>query len=573
MRPGLPFVVSLGLLVACDKAPASTETAAASAPKAAADSQTSEPPAQGDANKAKLRRGLDRSFLTEVTRHLSTDEMAGRLPGSPGAAKASAYLVQTMQSIGLVGAGNDGGFTQAVPMRSVSLDSAASQFAFVKAGKREPLVVGEAIVASSYAAAGDHRIDAPLVFFGYGVTAPEQQWDDYDNVDLSGKIAVVFVGDPPVTDGRFGGSALTYYGRWTYKFERALELGAKGCLVIHEDAPASYGWNVVQSGWTGERFDIVAPDGKLPPALPVQGWISASTAETLAQHAGSTLAQWHELAISPEFRPVDTGVKLQADFRTTERRMSDSNIAGMIRGNEQPDHAVILTAHWDHLGTKPDAAAGEDAIYNGAIDNASGTATLLAIASEVKARAERLGPPKRSIVFLAVTAEEQGLLGSKYYTHAPTIPLANVAGVINMDSVNVWGRTRNVQVIGKGQSTLEDTLAMLAEKQGRVVVADERPERGSYYRSDHFSFARKGVPAIFFSGGKDFEQGGTAEGQRLAAIKAEHYHTIDDEFDPAWTFDGAIQDGELMLDLAWTIANDATLPTWKPGSEFAAVPR
>ncbi|MEE9386738.1 MAG: M28 family peptidase [Nannocystaceae bacterium] len=504
--------------------------------------------------------------------------MQGRRPGSEGATRAARHIVDTMKGIGLEPAGEGGAYTQNVPMRWVGVVPGFSLFSFADDAGKTRLKLGTAVVASSYGPAGESTFDAPLVFAGYGVTAPEQKWDDFGEIDVRGKVIVVLVGDPPVEDGRFGGKAMTYYGRWTYKFEKALELGAVGCLVVHEDAPASYGWNVVQASWTKKRFQVVNPDGSLPDALKLQGWLSAAAADRLAKRAGTSLKQWHKMAMQADFRAFDVGVRFRGALRTEEGRVEDVNIIGMVKGETKPSEAVLITAHWDHLGVKgPKGEKGvkddQDRVFNGALDNASGTATMMGIAAEMVRRAEKGDRPKRSILFMAVTAEEQGLLGSQYYADHALLPLSSLAGVINIDSVNVWGRTRDVQVMGYGQSTLEDLLAGVVQKQARTVVPDQHPERGSYYRSDQFSFAKRGVPAIYFRGGKDMEKGGIDEGERLAKVKASHYHTVSDEFDPAWTFEGAIQDGEAMLDLARLVADEEDLPKWKPGSEFANVVR
>jgi Zn-dependent M28 family amino/carboxypeptidase len=513
---------------------------------------------------------LTPDLLLEHTRVLSDDAMAGRAPGTEGGERAVAYIIEQMRSIGLAPAGEDGEYTQRVAMRSVALDPERSTLALAHGTqKSRVLALGEDIVAGSLGDAGTHHVDAPIVFAGYGITAPEYEWDDYDGLDVEGKIVLVLVGDPPLDDGRFGGDALTYYGRWSYKFERALEAGAHGCLVIHETEAASYGWNVVRNSWSGERFHVVGPSGEIPPALGVQGWVSKDTAQRLAKDAGSSLATWHESALRPDFEPVDTGTRLRGELVTTERRISDVNVLGKIEGARWPDEAVFITAHWDHLGTKPDADDGEDAIFNGAIDNASGIAGMLGVATAVEARRRAGNPPGRSIVFLATTAEEQGLLGSKYYAANPLIPLERIVGLVNLDSMNVHGRTRSIQIVGPGQSSLETLLAEVAREQGRTIVPDERPGAGGYYRSDHFSFAKRGVPAIYFRGSNDMEDGGMAAGEKLAAERAERYHTVADELDPTWSFEGTQQDALAVLELVLRVADAEDPPSWLSTSEFA----
>jgi len=578
------LVASLVLLVptACpqDPTPKASEKQVEGAPGQAAAPAKAELPAKADPALPEPP-AVDVELLRRHTRALSDDAMSGRRPGTEGGAKAVAYIVEQLQAMGLQPAGEDGTFTQRVPMRSVQLDPARTTVALrtaqagakpSKGGKPSestPLRLGEDIVVGSMGPAGTTQIDAPLVFLGYGVTAPEHGWDDFDGVDLKGKIAVVFVGDPPVDDGRFGGAAMTYYGRWTYKYERALEAGALGCLIVHETAPASYGWNVVQSSWSAERFDLRTPDGKVPPHLAIQGWIHQDLAERLAGLGGRTLADLHALALRPDFAPLPLDVALVADVVTTEHAFADVNIVAKIPGRTRPDEHVLVSAHWDHLGVDAKAAAGQDAIFNGAVDNASGIAGMLAVAAGLQAKVRQGQGPGRSVLLLATTAEEQGLLGSRYYAEHPLVPLRSIVGVANIDSMNVHGRTTTISVTGKGQSTLEDVLDEVAAAQGRTLVGDARPEAGSYYRSDHFSFAKRGVPAIDFDGGPAMEEGGTAAGEALAKARAERYHTVEDEYDPAWPFTGALQDVEALLELVLRVAAAEEPPRWKPGSEMA----
>ncbi|MCH9688487.1 MAG: M28 family peptidase [Deltaproteobacteria bacterium] len=512
---------------------------------------------------------LDVSLLRRHTKALSDDAMQGRRPGTDGGKKAVAYISAQMKALGLTPAGEEG-WTQTVPMRAVTLDGARSSLA-LRTGKGEPkpLAMGTEIVAGSLGAAGTTQVDAPLVFVGYGVTAPEFEWDDYADVDVRGKVVVVFVGDPPVEDDRFGGPAMTYYGRWTYKFERALEAGAAGCLVVHETGPASYGWNVVDSSWSGERFDLQQPGGTVPARLGVQGWIHRDLAERLAKAAGSDLAGWHARALEPDFAPVPLGTSLVASLVTTERTMSDVNVLGMIPGRDRPQEYVLITAHWDHLGVDPKAKGEDDAIFNGAIDNASGIAGMLGVGAQLQARANAGKGPGRSVVLLATTAEEQGLLGSRHYAAHPLVPAESIVAVANLDSMNVYGRTTTITVPGRGQNTLEDVLAQVAQQQGRTLVDDERPEAGSYFRSDHFSFAKVGIPAITFRGGKTMEEGGSAAGEAIARAVAERYHTVADNYDAAWSFEGALQDAQAVLEVVTHVADAAEPPRWNPGRGWA----
>jgi Zn-dependent M28 family amino/carboxypeptidase len=517
---------------------------------------------------------VDVALLRRHIAELSSDAYAGRRPGTEGGKKTVAYLEQQMRALGLEPAGEDGTFRQSVPMRGVRADATRTTAALhPKKGAPVELRPVEQIVVGSYTEAGTTQFDAELVFVGYGITAPEYEWDDYADVDLEGKIAVVLVGDPPVEDGRFADDAMTYYGRWSYKFERALQAGALGCLVIHETEPASYGWEVVRNSWSGERFHILEPGGALPPALTMQGWLHADAAARAAELAGGSLERWHEAALRPGFRAVATGVDLRGEVVTTERRVSDVNVIGRIPGADKAEQSVIVTAHWDHLGTREGAAPGEDAIFNGAVDNASGIAGLLATATGLQRRRSEGQTLSRSVILLATTAEEQGLLGSRHYAAHPLTDLAEVAGVINLDSMNVFGRTTTVQVIGAGQSTLEDVLDEVVRDQGRTLVPEANPEAGSYYRSDHFPFAKRGVPAMYFRGGPVMEEGGREAGEKLWAQRNEHYHTVDDELDDAWPLTGALQDVDALIEVVARVANAPSPPTWKPASEFASISR
>lgn len=550
-----PLAVGLALLLAaCPSEPSTTPP-------------TTTPPTQPEAPTDGETPTLDVEFLREHTRVLAADDFEGRLPGSEGARKTVAHIIATMEAIGLEPAGDAGGWTQSVRMRGVTVDQAATKVALVGKGKKAKpieLPFGQAWVGSSFAPGNEHPLDAELVFVGYGITAPEQGWDDYAKVDVKGKIAVVFVGDPPVEDGRFGGPAMTYYGRWSYKFEAALAAGALGCLVIHEEAPASYGWNVPTTSFSSERFTVLGPEGPAP-ALAVQGWITSETADALAKRGGQSLAKWHEIAMRPKFEPIAMGLRMQGTIVTSERTIEDVNVLGRLPGAKSPDEAVMITAHWDHLGRdEKREAAGEDGIHNGAIDNASGIAAMLGVAAEL-ARGE---PLDRSLVLLATTAEEQGLLGSRAWVANPTIPHDRVVAVINLDSMNVHGESKQVEVVGWGQTTIEDLLAPLAAAQGRTLVPDSKPEAGSFYRSDHFPFAQVGIPALYFHAGLDMVEGGHEAGESIRATVKEHYHTPSDEFDESWSFAGTLQDAQLVVALVRELGKQGVTPVYRETSEF-----
>jgi Zn-dependent M28 family amino/carboxypeptidase len=505
-------------------------------------------------------------LLREHTRALSDDAMQGRRPGTQGGRRAVEYIVTAMEDLGLEPAGTRG-YRQSVPMRAIVSEIEGGQLALT-GGKAQPRAwaLGTDFVGGTVAHGSAHAIDAPLVFVGYGVTSPEYDWDDYAGIDVRGKIVVALVGDPPVADERFAGDALTYYGRWSYKFERALQAGAIGCLVVHDEEAASYGWNVVQSSWSGEF--LVTAEGEAE-ALLLQGWISSEAADELAQRSGASLPAWQEQALRPRFRAVRLPARVSGTIVNTERELVDDNVIGRIPGTDLGAQAVVITAHWDHLGMAEGVPEDEDAIFNGAVDNASGLATMLAVAAGIRARARAGRPPRRSILFIATTAEEQGLLGSRWFVEHPTVPLSDIVGAINLDSMNVAGRTRAVEIAGAGRSSLEDVLADVLAPAGRHVVPDSRPGSGGYFRSDHFPFAQKGVPALYFHAAPDMEDGGVAEGERLLRARAARYHTVDDEFDEAWTFAGAEQDAEAVMNVALQVADADAAPTWRPTSEFA----
>ncbi len=544
----------LGLFAsaACGREPAVPAPAAAAAPAPAAAATAAEP-----------SLAPTTASIRALVQTLSSDEMQGRGPGTPGAARAVETIVAQMQALGLQPAGDDGGWTQRVPMRAVTTDPARVELALLAGGERATLGFGEDFVGTSLRAAGTHRIDAPLWFVGHGITAPEQGWDDYAGVDVDGAIVVVLVGDPPLTDGRFAGDTLTYYGRWSYKVERAIAAGARGVLLVHETEAASYGWNVVRNSWSEERFDVIDPAQPAAAALAVEGWLSKDAADALAHRCGASLQQWHDAALAPGFHAVPLPATLVGSLVTTERRIADVNVVGRLAGARAPDEALVLTAHWDHLGRNDHAEPGADAIFNGAIDNASGVAGLLAVAAELQVRSRGGRPLGRSVYFVATTGEEQGLLGSRWFAAHPPVAIENLVAAFNLDSMNVDGRTRTVQVIGPGQSTLEDVLAEVVQAEGRAVVPDEHPESGGYFRSDHFSFAQRGVPAIYLRGGSDMADGGSERGRALGEQRARHYHTVDDEFDEHWSFEGTLQDVHTMASLVGRVADEPARPTWK----------
>lgn len=515
---------------------------------------------------------FDAQRLAQDVQTLSSDAFEGRAPATPAEEKTVAYLTQQMAAAGLEPGGDlvDGkrGWTQKVPLLRAEIVG-QPKLALDLAGQQVPLTQGDQIAVRA-ALTGQRavRLDkAPLVFVGYGVSAPEKKWDDFKGLDVKGKIIVVLINDPDFETGQgdFGGKAMTYYGRWTYKYEEAARRGAAGVLIVHETAPASYGWATVKSSNTNTMFDIVRANPKAEHP-PMEAWIPRDQAEAIFKASGLDFATEKKKAQSRDFRPVPLKASLSADYAIDAQVITSHNVVGRLRGTLRPDETILYTAHWDHIGVgEPDANG--DRIYNGAVDNATGTAELLELA-----RGFAQGPrPQRSIVFLAVTAEEKGLLGSEYYAANPLYPLGKTVAAINMDGANVLGRTRNISVYGQPELELLDKLVLLGQARGRRFTPDPLPEAGRFYRSDHFPLAKRGVPALSYSGGNDLVEGGTARGDALAsAYVRDRYHQPDDEWDASWDLSGAIDDLALLHALGSDLANSRAWPNWKPGSEFRA---
>ena len=503
--------------------------------------------------------------LMEHVKILSSDELGGRSPGSVGEEKTVAYLTEKFQEIGLAPGNPDGTYVQNVPLVGITATEDSHLF-LVDDRAEEELAPGLGYVAWTKRVVEDVAAEGDLVFVGYGVVAPEYGWDDYKDVDVRGKVLVMLVNDPPA-EGKFGGEAMTYYGRWTYKYEIASQKGAAGAFIVHETVPAGYPWEVVTGSWAGEQFDLVTED-KNEGRVAVEGWFSLDATRALFQRAGLDLAAEKEKAKSAEFRPVPLGVGVRANIRNKLRTVESRNLAARLEGGEAAEEVVLYMGHWDHLGTQ-EGVAGGDNIFNGAYDNATGTAGLLEIARAFSS----LDPkPRRSVVFLAVTAEEQGLLGSRFYARNPLYPVAKTVAAINMDGLNVWGRTRDITVVGMGQSNLDDLARRLAAGQERVLVADTEPEKGYYYRSDHFEMAKVGIPSFYADSGIDFvgkpEGWGKTERERYVA---EDYHKPSDEVKDWWDLSGTVEDLELFFEMGRHLATSDEWPEWSETSEFRAV--
>jgi Zn-dependent M28 family amino/carboxypeptidase len=508
-------------------------------------------------------------LMAEI-RTLSSDEFQGRGPGTKGEELSIAYIEKQFREAGLEPGNPDGSYLQAVPLVGTRPDPNMT-LTFAGHGKTMKLAFEKDFVAQTRRTVDSVHLDADMIFAGYGVQAPEYKWDDFKGVDVRGKVIVVLINDPPVPDERmFGGKAMTYYGRWTYKYEKAAELGAAGCLIVHETDPAGYPWEVVRDSWSGEAFNLVATDKNMHRAA-VEGWITHEQAQELFRAAGLDYETEKKKAVSADFRPVPLGMKAQLDIHNTLRTIQSHNVIAKRTGSDPAlkNEYVIYSAHWDHFGIGPEVNG--DRIYHGARDNASGTAALIEIA-RAYAQLKRENVPKRTILFLSVTAEEQGLLGSEYYAEHPLYPVSRTAANINMDAMNVWGKTRDITEIGKGKSTLDEVVADVAEQEGRTVRPDPEPEKGSYYRSDHFSFAKVGIPAFDPDPGIDFVGKPAGWGiARRQEYTANDYHKPSDVIKPDWDLSGEAQDCQLYFLVGLRVADAPKMPEWKPDAEFKAI--
>jgi Zn-dependent M28 family amino/carboxypeptidase len=516
--------------------------------------------------------GISAQRLSDVDKFISTDAFEGRGPATRAETKTINYIADQMRQIGLKPGGDtvngQRSWFQNVPL--LKADWAADPIVTIQGpGGSMRLTQGNEIaVKAPLNGANQVRIaNAPIVFAGYGVSAPERNWDDFKGQDVRGKIIVVLINDPDFEggEGDFGGKAMTYYGRWTYKYEEAAKRGAAGVLIVHETDPASYGWNTVKNSNTNTQFDIVRqnPAGS---HTPFETWIQRDVAVQLFKNAGLDFEQAKAAAKTKAFQPIDLKSTLSATANANVATITSHNVVGYFPGKKYPDETVIYSAHWDHLGIgKPDDRG--DTIYNGALDNATGISQILE-----QARAFAREPrTDRSVVFLAVTAEEKGLLGSEYYAQNPIFPAAKTAGVLNTDGGAIWGRAKNFTISGNAKLGLLDMLIAEGKKQGRYYSPDPHPEAGHFYRSDHFSFAKVGVPAISFGDGNDLLNGGIERGEALGKeYVTKHYHQPSDEWSPQWDFSGMAEDTQLLHNLGRDLANSRQWPNWSPDSEFRA---
>ena len=511
--------------------------------------------------------------MKEMVRQLSSDEFEGRGPSTPVEPKVLDYIVSQFKAAGLQ-PGNKGEWLQAVPMvaiQAVQPSPLTITGPGTRSGKPLSFTFGNQFVAGSYRVVPQTRIaDSEMVFVGYGINAPELGWNDYAGLDMKGKTAVILVNDPDYAaeteEGLFKGRRMTYYGRWTYKFEEAARQGATAALIVHDTFPAAYGWNVVQSGWEGEQNMVQsANDGMDQTAA--NGWVQKDVAEAMFTASGKDFAALSAAAKQKGFKAVPLGLKASLSFDNTIRKANSYNVVGMLPGTTRPDEYVLYSAHWDHLGRCTPDATGDD-ICNGAVDNATGVAAITAIA---QANA-KMGPTARSQVFIALTLEESGTLGSEYYAANPVFPLERTVGGVNLDSLAPSGLTRNFAMTGGDKSELNDLFRAALARHGLVEAAEQHSERGYYYRSDHFSFAKLGVPMFTVGRGADLVNGGDAAGQAISdAYSTNHYHAPSDEYSEDWDWTGIVQEMTLDFELGRELAQGATWPNWRPTDEFRTI--
>ncbi len=504
--------------------------------------------------------------LRAHVRFLAHDLLEGRGPGTRGDALGQAYIASQLEGLGLKPVGSDGSYFQRFDL--VGITSHPGGMTFRAPQGTAELKFHEDFIAVSGVQAPEAKLEeSELVFVGYGIQAPEYDWDDFKGMDLRGKTLLILNNDPDDDPKLFAGRTRLWYGRWDYKYEQAAKVGAAGAIILHTTPSAGYPWQVVQTSWTGEQFELPATEG---PRVQVKAWTTEAATRRVLQLAGMDLDMLQAAARKRDFQPVPLGMKVSTRFSSEVRRRPTANVLAMLPGSDAKlaREVVLYSAHHDHLGMKQGGKAGEDTIYNGALDNAAGVAAMLAVA---KAFHELPQPPRRSILFAAVAAEEQGLLGSQYLAEHPPVPAGRVAANINIDGANIHGRTKDLTVIGLGKSNLDAVITALAKTQGRVVKADQLSDRGFFYRSDQFNFAKQGIPAAYFGSGMDFV--GRPEGwgkQQREAWEAKHYHQPSDELRPDWDFTGAVEDVRLFFLLGAHVARSPELPRWNKGDEFEA---
>ena len=508
-----------------------------------------------DVQKDKIRASLST---------LASDEMEGRAPGTRGGEKAAEFIATSFAGVGLKPAA-DGSYLQPVRMVGVAPED-GWVLEWSKDGRKTPLKASDQCVANPGVAEEEVNLeDAPMVFVGYGIVAPEVPWNDYQGADVKGKVVVALVNDPPSDDPTFfGGAALTYYGRWTYKLEEAARQGAAGVILVHNTEMAGYPWSVVQTSWSGEQFTLPREGDK---STVLEAWISQDTAEALFRQEGFSFQEAVDRAGKQGFEPIPLSTKVSYHAQAAIREVDSPNVVGWIEGSdpELKDQYIVLTSHYDHLGIGPEVNG--DRIYNGALDNASGTALLIEVGRVLAAHRSELG---RSLVFAAVTGEEQGLLGSEYYVEHPVFPLSQTVANINFDGINVWGETEDMVAMGAERSTIRNVVQDVFSKLNIQRVADPFPEKGYFFRSDQFSFVKAGVPAVYYDFGLRFRGKSADWGENLMNQYIEkHYHQPSDEYDPSWPLDGAVQMGRVVVQTAEELSTQKERPNWNEGDPFA----
>jgi len=504
---------------------------------------------------------------------LASDEFEGRAPGTKGEELSVKYISDQFKKIGLKPGNPEGTYVQEVPLAGITSEPRMS---FTIGDKTIDLKYHDDFVASSARLQPEIKIEkSDLVFVGYGVVAPEYGWDDYKNVDVKGKTLLMLIGDPPVTDPKdpsklddkmFKGKAMTYYGRWTYKYEIAAQKGAAAAIIIHETEPAAYPWQVVRSSWAKENFELDNPNKNMD-AVSARSWITLEVAKKLLADSGKDFDALKKSAITKDFRPVTLKAKANIQIEQQIRSFKSHNVIGKLEGSDPKLNGeyVIYTAHWDHLGRHPELQG--DQIFNGAIDNASGVASVIELAGAFS----KLNPlPKRSVLFMATTAEEAGLLGAKYYAEHPLYPLEKTLADINLDSMNVWGKARDIEDLSLGFSTLDDLLAAAAKRQGRSAIPDSRPDKGKIYRADNFEFSKAGLPSLYVGKGEHLLSRPETAPLRSDEYDSTDYHQPSDEVHPDWDLSGAVQDVQLLFEVGYQVANGDKFPEWKGRSEFKA---
>jgi Zn-dependent M28 family amino/carboxypeptidase len=504
---------------------------------------------------------------------LASDEFEGRAPGSKGEDLSVKYITDQFKKIGLKPWNPDGTYTQEVPLAGIKSEP---QMSFVIGDKTMDLKYPDDFVASSARLQPEIKVEkSDLVFVGYGVVAPEYGWDDYKNVDVKGKTILMLINDPPIPypkdpskldDKMFKGKAMTYYGRWTYKYEIAAKKGAAAAIIIHETEPAAYPWQVVRTSWSKENFELDNANKNMD-AVPARSWITLDVAKKLLADSGQDFDALKKSAIKKDFRPVALNAKANIDIKQEVRSFKSHNVIGKLEGSDPKLNGeyVLYTAHWDHLGRHPELQG--DQIFNGAIDNASGVAGII----EIAAGFSKINPaPKRSVLFMATTAEEAGLLGAKYYAEHPLYPLDKTLADINLDTLNVWGKARDMEDLSFGFSTLDDLLVAAAKQQGRKVIPNSRPEKGMIYRADNFEFSKVGLPSLYIGKGEHLLSRPENAPLRSDEYDSTDYHQVTDEVKPDWDLSGAVQDVQLVFEVGYEVANGDKFPEWKPGNEFRA---